>query len=101
MKNGIRLALTTVVLLGMLSTLSMAKTREAGQILETTGIKGGLVVHIGSGDGKLTAALCVNDRYVVHGLDDDPANIFGPLVFTVRFRLSGLKATVCLTPITL
>ena len=75
MKKGIRLALTTVVLLGMLSTLSMAKTREAGQILETTGIKGGLVVHIGSGDGKLTAALCVNDRYVVHGLDADPANI--------------------------
>ncbi|MBM3889507.1 MAG: hypothetical protein FJ388_10315, partial [Verrucomicrobia bacterium] len=32
----------------------------ASQILETAGIKGGLIVHVGCGDGKLTAALRVN-----------------------------------------
>jgi len=74
MKKGIRSAIATVILLGMLPTLSVAKTPEAGQILETTGVKGGLVVHIGCGDGKLTAALYANDGYLVHGLDADPAN---------------------------
>jgi len=43
--------------------------QEAERILSTTGIKGGLIVHIGCGDGKLTAALHANSRYLVHGLD--------------------------------
>ena len=33
--------------------------------------QGGLVVHLGCGDGKLTAALRANDSYLVHGLDAD------------------------------
>jgi len=52
-----------------------AERQDARQILDATGIKGGLVVHIGCRDGKLTAALHANDRYLVHGLDADPANI--------------------------
>ncbi|MHC4200447.1 MAG: outer membrane protein assembly factor BamB family protein, partial [Planctomycetota bacterium] len=40
----------------------------ARQILAATGIRGGLVVHVGCGDGKLTAALRSSDNYVVHGL---------------------------------
>jgi len=44
---------------------------EAKDILEATGVKGGLVVHLGCGDGKLTAALHPNDSYVVQGLDAD------------------------------
>ena len=49
--------------------------RRATQILDATGVRGGLVVHIGCGDGKLTAALRVNDSYLVHGLDRDAANV--------------------------
>ena len=50
--------------------------REAAkQILAQTGVKGGLVVHVGCGDGKLTAALRANQSYVVHGLDQDPLNV--------------------------
>jgi len=45
--------------------------REATQILKVAGVKGGLVVHVGCGDGKLTTALRLNDRYLVHGLDTD------------------------------
>jgi len=45
---------------------------EAAALLQASGIKGGLVVHLGCGDGKLTAALCASQRYVVHGLDTDP-----------------------------
>jgi len=48
---------------------------QARQILAATGVNGGLVVHFGCGDGKLTAALRANDSYRMHGLDADPANI--------------------------
>lgn len=44
-------------------------------ILEQTGVKGGLIVHIGCGDGRLTAALRGNEGYIVHGLDTDTKNI--------------------------
>ena len=47
----------------------------AKQIVDATGVKGGLVVHLGSGDGRLTAALHANSSYLVHGLDADPANV--------------------------
>jgi ubiquinone/menaquinone biosynthesis C-methylase UbiE len=47
----------------------------AKQILDVTDVKGGLVVHLGCGDGELTAALCANDSYLVHGLDVDAARI--------------------------
>ncbi|MFP4056779.1 MAG: PQQ-binding-like beta-propeller repeat protein [Candidatus Brocadiia bacterium] len=33
------------------------------------------MVHLGCGDGTLTAALRATARYVVHGLDGDPANV--------------------------
>jgi len=57
--------------------------QKARQILDTTGIKGGLIVHLGCGDGKLTAALRINDSpardsfrgYIVHGLDTEAKNV--------------------------
>lgn len=49
-----------------------ARTR---QILSATGIQGGVVVHLGCGDGQLTAALRANDNILVHGLDTDPAKV--------------------------
>ncbi len=69
---------------------------DAIQILETTGVKGGLIVHVGCGDGKLTAALCANDSpptqrlvrragFLVHGLDKDAENIK-----RARKHISGL-----------
>ncbi len=52
-----------------------ARRTSARQILEATGVEGGLVVHIGCGDGRLTAALRAGDRYLVQGLDVDPAAV--------------------------
>ena len=49
-----------------------APERAAGQILEVAGVHGGLVVHVGCGDGKLTAALGAGDAVLVHGLAVDP-----------------------------
>lgn len=48
---------------------------QARTIIETVGIKGGLIVHVGCGDGKLTAALRANDSFIVHGLDTDAKNV--------------------------
>lgn len=48
-----------------------AAAQDVRQILETSGVKGGLIVHLGCGDGKLTAALRANDSFIVHGLDKD------------------------------
>ncbi|NQT36483.1 MAG: PQQ-binding-like beta-propeller repeat protein [Planctomycetes bacterium] len=48
---------------------------QARRILTDAGVQGGLIVHVGCGDGTLTAALRADDGYVVHGLDADPANI--------------------------
>jgi len=48
-----------------------AERSLARQILKTAGVEGGLVVHVGCGDGRLTAALHANSRYLVHGLDAD------------------------------
>ncbi len=50
-------------------------SREARGILEGAGVGGGLVVHVGCGDGRLTAALRASDAYVVHGLARAPADV--------------------------
>jgi len=47
----------------------------AAQILRATGVRGGVVVHVGCGDGALTAALRASDSYLVHGLDTDAAHV--------------------------
>ena len=48
---------------------------QAEQILSATQIQGGFIVHLGAGDGKLTSALRINDRYQVHGLDTNRKNV--------------------------
>jgi hypothetical protein len=45
--------------------------QTAQQILDTAGVKGGLIVHLGCGDGELAAALRANDPCTVQGLDAD------------------------------
>jgi len=49
--------------------------KVAKKILDATGVKGGFIVHIGCGEGKLTAALRAGDSYLVHGLDKDAKSI--------------------------
>jgi outer membrane protein assembly factor BamB/SAM-dependent methyltransferase len=49
--------------------------KTAEEILDKTGVKGGIIVHLGYGDGTLTAALRANDSYTVHGLEVDPTKV--------------------------
>ncbi len=58
-------------------TFSAAATpeSEAKTIIETAGVKGGVIVQLGIADGALTAALKINDSYQVQGLDTDVARV--------------------------
>jgi len=63
--------------------------RMAVPLLDATGVKGGLVVHLGCGDGRLTAALRANDSYLVHGLDPDLQNVEKARQYIQSLQLYG------------
>jgi len=59
----------------MLTIAANAEAQSAKSLLEAAGVQGGVIVHLGCGDGRLTASLRLNDGYCVHGLDADPKNV--------------------------
>ncbi len=71
-----RSGLLSLALLALAPQMQAADvSAQAKEILQATGVKGGLVVHLGSGDGQLTAALHANESYQVQGLDRNLANV--------------------------
>jgi len=69
-------AMASVLLSGAVGApKAWASEPAAEEILETTGVQGGLIVHVGCGDGQLTAALGARDGYLVQGLDTDATNV--------------------------
>jgi outer membrane protein assembly factor BamB len=58
--------------MAVLALCPSARALDAEKAFETSGVQGGLVVHLGCGDGKATAALGASDSTLVHGLDRDP-----------------------------
>ena len=79
MKTRVILA-AAVFLIGVVES---AHGDTASEIIEATGVKGGVIVHVGCGDpsagsgqeGKLAAALGKGDGYIVQGLGIDAANV--------------------------
>ncbi len=62
--------------LGFLTTIcSIAASQDARQILEASGVQGGLVVVIGCDSPALLVELRASDSYLVHALDRDPAKV--------------------------
>jgi outer membrane protein assembly factor BamB len=68
-----------------------AQAGPAREILEASGVRGGVVVHVGCGDGELTAQLRPNERYIVQGLDVDEENVAKA---RRRLRAAGVYGTV-------
>ena len=68
-----RAALLLVAVVPLFSSVSLRadEATDASSIIEAAGVRGGLVVHLGSADGKLTAAFRKGQGYQVHGLDRD------------------------------
>jgi len=53
-----------------------ADIQQTTQLLNQTGIKGGLLLHLGCGDGIMSSEFySVYDRFLVHGLDFDASGI--------------------------
>ncbi|MFW6161531.1 MAG: PQQ-binding-like beta-propeller repeat protein [Planctomycetota bacterium] len=67
--------LLCVLTASLMAAASSVAAGQAQAILDAAGVKGGLIVHLGCGDGTLTAALRADEGYCVHGLDTDPANV--------------------------
>jgi outer membrane protein assembly factor BamB len=78
-----RLAMVFLLLPG--TAKAESPEQLARQILDESGVQGGLIVHLGCGDGRLTAALGAEDRYTVQGLETD-----GQKVEQARGHIRGL-----------
>ncbi len=66
-----------------------ADRARAQQILDAAGVQGGLIVHLGCGDGRLTAGLLRSKRYLVHGLDTDVKQIGQTRTAIARLEVAG------------
>ncbi|MHC4314995.1 MAG: outer membrane protein assembly factor BamB family protein [Planctomycetota bacterium] len=80
MKKRVSLTANLVLLVLILSFPAQGIERKpqgqnAREIVNSAAVRGGLIVHLGCGDGRLTTELRVNDRYIVQGLDTDATNI--------------------------
>ena len=76
----------SIVLLALCALLPLCPVpgQTGGDLLKQSGVTGGLVVHVGCGDGACLAPLA-GDGYIVHGLDADPAR-----VAAAREKLRGM-----------
>ncbi|MFW6170014.1 MAG: PQQ-binding-like beta-propeller repeat protein [Planctomycetota bacterium] len=90
---GLIIAVSNFVLACTVSAeATSVKPRErAREILDATGVKGGIVVHLGCDEGRLTAALRANDAYLVRGLDANKERI---LKAREHIRSQGLYGDV-------
>lgn len=61
--------------MALVLAMAVPAIADVGSAVKSSGVKGGLVVHVGCEDGKETAALLVNDSFLVHGLDQDGKNV--------------------------
>jgi len=95
----------TAVAFGLAMALSTAafaagedasvQQQQARRILAATGVQGGLIVQLGCGDGKLTAALHAGDSYLVHALDTSAENVCNA---RRHIKLLGLYGRVTVEP---
>ena len=71
-------AATAIIAIAAVTSAAVAPATPqaaAATILNDSGVKGGLVVVLGTPDGQLAAALHASDAYTVQGLDTDPAAV--------------------------
>ena len=67
-----RMAISLAATLASVVPVAAESGRE---IVRSSRIRGGLIVHIGCDDGKLTRELLASDSFIWHGLDADAMKI--------------------------
>ena len=70
-----RLFYLSLLFVGLLILPTSTAIADGKALLKQSGVQGGLIVHLGCGDGKLTTELSPGDPFVVHALDADPENV--------------------------
>ncbi len=83
--TGTALGVFSLLVVGM----GAAQAITAQALYEAADIHGGLVVHVGCGRGTLTAELMTSDRFLVHGLDRDTANVAKTRALLTAKRIHG------------
>ena len=75
-RGAVSLTIAVVGFLGIAVTVADgAEAPSADKIIETTGIRAGLAVHLGAADGVLEIGLTNGGRMLVHGLALDEASL--------------------------
>jgi outer membrane protein assembly factor BamB len=69
------LASVAVALASVTGRASAGPEQDAAKLMKASGVRSGLVVHVGCGNGNLTAALGTSDAFLVHGLDRHADNV--------------------------
>ena len=83
--------------LGCLAYSTIVLAAETGvpeQLVAQSGVRGGLVVHVAAGDIQQTAAIRVNDRFLVQRLDTDAQRISEARKQLRQKGLSGLVTVI-------
>ena len=78
----------------VLALISAPVFGGAVDLAKSSGVQGGIIVHVGCGDGAETAKLMLNQRYLVHGLDASAANVAAARKTIMAAGLYG-KVSVC------
>ncbi len=81
-------ALLTAVL-GWTMLTAGQQTAMADEVLPAAGARGGVIVHLGCGDGRRTAELGRAENCCVHGLDTDPAKVAAARQHLLASGLNG------------
>jgi len=82
---------STFIAFGLLATfLFVAKAQDTKQILDASGVQGGLVVVIGCDSPALLAELRASESYLVHGLDRNPGKVAAARTYLRERGLYGL-----------
>jgi len=71
----VRHPVVVLLAVGLLFVAAVTNAQSPQEILDATATTGGLVVHVGCGDGRMTARFAAGDAILVHGIDVDAENI--------------------------
>ena len=74
--NPFRISSTVAGLLVLiLAWAPLAVAQSGPELVKQSGIRGGVILHLGCGDGSMTASLRTGEQFIVRGLDTDRANV--------------------------
>ena len=96
-RQGMRLGAGAAACLACAVSAFGAERDTAKTILRETRVRGGIIVHLGCGSGRLTAALRAGERFTVHGLAATREDVDAARAY---LRAKGLYGPVSVEPFT-